>query len=270
MNHPAKSIRTIVFSLAFFSLIPCGMGREKPKEEKDAPKWTSMFDGETLDHWSVPGIGGEGPVDVKDGAIRIGMGAGATGIRYDEDFPKINYEIRYEAMRNQGYDFFAALTFPVEDSHCTFINGGWGGGTTGLSCIEGFDASENATSQYFKFDRKYWYEFRVRVVEGKISVWIKELKTPEQIEREKKANAKKTETTPLRKERDPEQPVIDHVYVGERISLRSESNDFKPLGIATWTTEGYIRKIEYRNLDKEEIQKSKKEIEEYVKRNHKP
>jgi hypothetical protein len=37
----------------------------------------------------------------------------------------------------QGSDFFAALTFPVNDLFCTLINGGWGGMLVGLSSLDG-------------------------------------------------------------------------------------------------------------------------------------
>ena len=45
----------------------------------------------------------------------------------------------------KGGDFFATLTFPVDDSFCTFVTGGWGGDIVGLSSIDGWDASDNET-----------------------------------------------------------------------------------------------------------------------------
>ena len=238
------------------------------------PKWTAMFDGESLENWDPVDTGGSGQVEIKDGVITIGMGVGGSGIRYKKGFPMTNYEIRYEAKRGMGNDFFGALTFPVDDSHCAFINGGWGGGTIGLSSIDGYDASDNQTSGYYRFDKDSWYEFKVRVSEGKIAVWIKEFKSEAKLEKERLAKEQREQAIkegkpappPLREAPDPNVPVISFLTLDEKIALRSESNPFKPLGLATWVTEGLIRKIEYRTLTDEEIAQSKKEVEEYRKR----
>ncbi len=230
----------------------CAEEQAKPETAKD---WKPLFDGKTLDGWTVPPVGGEGAVEVENGRISLGMGAGITGICYKKDFPKTNYEIRYEALRNMGHDFFGSVTFPVGKAHCTFVNGGWGGGTIGLSSIDGFDASDNQTSGYYYFAAKTWYEFRVRVTDGKIVVWIKKL--------ESEGKEKKEST---RKEPNPDEPVVNFVIDDHKISLRNETDDFKPIGFATWITEGLIRKIEYRNLSPEEIAQSKKEAEAYIER----
>ena len=259
------------YTLALVGLfvITCFSGAyaaDEPKKEQDKPaeqKWIKMFDGENLDNWSVPEIGGSGPVEIEDGMIFIGMGAGASGIQYEKEFPKKDYEIRYEAKKKNGYDFFGAITFPYLDSHCTFVNGGWGGGTIGLSSIDSRDASENQTTNYFHFDKTSWYEFRVRVAEGRITVWIKEFKSKEKIAKEEQDKA---DGKTARPERDPNEPVVDFFCEDHKISLRFESNYFKPIGIATWMTEGLIRKIEYRMLTPEEIEKVKKEVEAEMKR----
>ena len=67
----------------------------------------------------------------------------ATGIRSTAVIPKSNYEIRLEAKRTDGNDFFCGLTFPVQEGFATLIVGGWGGGVTGISNIDGF-ATEQA------------------------------------------------------------------------------------------------------------------------------
>ena len=72
-------------------------------------------------------------------------------------FPKTNYELRLEAMRADGHDFFAGITFPVNDSHCSWIVGGWGGSIVGLSSLDDMDASENDTSISRNFQTGRWY-----------------------------------------------------------------------------------------------------------------
>ena len=49
------------------------------------------------------------------------------------EIPKINYEVALDAMRVSGSDFFCGLTVPVNDSFCSLIVGGWGGGLGGVS-----------------------------------------------------------------------------------------------------------------------------------------
>ena len=83
-----------------------------------------------------------------------------TGITWTGEFPRSNYEVRFEAARLQGNDFFASLTFPVEDSFVTWVTGGWGGDIVGISSIDGWDASDNETRTYFNFENGRWYAMR--------------------------------------------------------------------------------------------------------------
>lgn len=191
-------------------------------------RWIPLFDGESLAGWSVPSYGGDGEVDVQEGIIVIGRGELMTGIRYEKEFPKVNYEIQYEARRTSGYDFFAACTFPVKESFLTFVNGGWGGGTTGLSNIDGYNASENQTSSNQNYQENVWYRFRIRVTGEMIQVWI----TPQ----DKEGNWKEEES------------VIKFEIEDKELSLRLEMDSYKPLGLCTWNTEGQVRNIQYRKI----------------------
>mgnify|MGYP003693605915 CR=1 FL=1 len=78
-------------------------------------------------------------------------GAPMTGVTFTGELPKSNYEVRFEAARIDGNDFFASLTFPVGDSFCTWVTGGWGGDIVGLSSLDGWDASDNETRTYSRF-----------------------------------------------------------------------------------------------------------------------
>ncbi|MFM7107833.1 MAG: DUF1080 domain-containing protein [Planctomycetaceae bacterium] len=183
--------------------------------------WKPLFDGAALGGWKSTPFGGEGEVSVVDGAVRIAAGATLSGVTWGGEFPRQGYEIALEARRVEGNDFFCGLTFPVGDDACSLILGGWGGGTVGLSCIDGADASENATSQYREFERGRWYAVTVRV-------------TPERIE------------CLLDDERIIEQPLA-----GRRISVRVEVGS-RPLGIATYATTGEARNIRWRPLGPQE------------------
>ena len=76
----------------------------------------------------VAEFGGQGEVSIEDGAIIMNFGESLTGVTYTGgDLPKNDYEVRVEAKRVDGIDFFCGLTFPVADSYCSFIVGGWAG-----------------------------------------------------------------------------------------------------------------------------------------------
>jgi hypothetical protein len=222
----------ILLLTVFFVTVSSFAAAAAAEEPKDEYGWKQLFDGKTLTGWSVPTFGGDGEVSVKDGELVIGQGAMITGVKYEKVFPRINYEIRYEAKRTMGNDFFAALTFPVNDNCCTFINGGWGGGTIGLSCVEGMDASENETSSFFSFTDHQWYKFRICVTGKKIRVWIDE---------------------PTKEGKRKETLAVDLNLDEKKISLRDETSQYKPLGICTWVSESRIRNIEYRKLKPEEV-----------------
>lgn len=193
----------------------------EPPKQVDAAEFgkpVSLFDGKSLDGWKITPFGGEGEVTVKDGAIILEMGSDMTGINWTMPFPKMDYEITLEAMRVSGNDFFCGLTFPVNDDPCSLIVGGWGGGTVGLSSIDDADASENETSTYHSFADNKWYKIRLRVTQGKIEAWI---------DKEK---------------------IVDLKTTDRRITIRSEVELSRPLGVSTWNTTGALRNIQLQRL----------------------
>jgi hypothetical protein len=180
--------------------------------------WTSLFDGETLNGWEITSFGPQGPVYVSGGQIYLEMGDAITGINLTGDFPVLNYEIRLEAMKVQGNDFFCGMTFPVEESFCSLIVGGWSGSIVGLSNIDGLDASENETTTYMGFDADTWYNIRLKVTQEKIEAWINNEK------------------------------VVDFLTEGRILSIRPEVESSRPFGIASWRTTAALRNIRIRLL----------------------
>ena len=117
-------------------------------QAKDAPKETKLFDGKTLKGWKEADFYGKGKAHVKDGAVILEKGKQMTGITYaGKDFPKVDYEVTLEGKKIEGSDFFCTTTFPVGDSFCSLVVGGWGGEVVGLSSIDSEDASSNETRQ---------------------------------------------------------------------------------------------------------------------------
>src|SRR5690242_9385857 len=117
--------------------------------------WISLFNGTSLDGWKQVEFTGRGDVQVQNGEIRLGKGR-MTGIALAGDFPRSGYELRFEAARLEGNDFFAGVVFPVGSSFCSWINGGWDGTVVGLSNLDGNDASENDTSTVRDFVKGRW------------------------------------------------------------------------------------------------------------------
>jgi hypothetical protein len=183
-----------------------------------AGEWQSMFDGKSLQGWRETPFSGRGKVHVEDGTIILGTGA-LTGITWAGPFPRSNYEVRLEATRVDGADFFAGITFPVNGVYCSWINGGWGGLVVGLSSLDERDASENETMILRNFTKGRWYALRLLVTDDRIRTWI-----------------------------DDEQ-IIDVALEGREIGLRPGQIGLSaPFGIASYSTVGALRKIEYRVL----------------------
>jgi len=96
-----------------------------------------------------------------------------TGVTYTRgDFPKMDYEFVLEGKKIDGDDFFCTTTFPVGDSFCSFVVGGWSGRVVGLSSLDGMDASSNETRTNKEFKNDQWYKIRVRVSAKRIEAWI--------------------------------------------------------------------------------------------------
>jgi len=151
-----------------------------PGEEKAGPAskpaemGESLFDGKTLGGWKQADHYKPGPIEIKDGSLLIQRGEGKmSGIVWKgKELPKVDYEISFDAQRVEGSDFFVGLTFPIKDSPCTLIVGGWGGGLTGFSSIDGSDASENETTGFLPVENGKWYKVRMRVTGQRVDAWI--------------------------------------------------------------------------------------------------
>ncbi|MCE2796483.1 MAG: DUF1080 domain-containing protein [Planctomyces sp.] len=187
----------------------------------DADGWQPLFNGKDLDGWKVTNFGGEGDVLVENGDVVITQGADLSGIHTEKKLPKSNYEVQFEAQREAGGDFFAGLTFPIRDSFCSLIIGGWGGGVCGISSLDGMDASENDTTTYQQFDKGRWYRVRLVVRDNHISAWI------------------------------DDNQIVDVDTTDRRIGVRFEVERSKPFGFATYATTGRIRKARIRSLPPE-------------------
>jgi hypothetical protein len=184
------------------------------------PKEIVLFDGKSLDDWQEVDAGGSGTVEIKldSDEMIIGTGESITGVVYKkaDQLPVMNYEITLDAMRVDGSDFFCGLTFPVGSlkTCATLVCGGWGGSVTGISSIDGADASENSTGHYRKWQDNKWYHIKVRVTEDALVVWADDEK------------------------------IIDADTKGKKISLRpGPIEEYAPFSLTTYQTKAAIRKV---------------------------
>ncbi len=211
--------RSFLLASRLLPVLTCLAGAAEPAGPPAA--WRSLFDGRTLGQWEVVGryeFRGHGKVEVHDGRLVLGAGRPGTAVRWTGEVPKIDYELRLEAMRVEGDDFFCGLTFPAGKSFCSLILGGWGGSISGLSSVDGEPGDENATAFHLDFEKGKWYRVRLRVTRAKIEVWIEDRR------------------------------AIDLATAGKTLAIRFPEEAAAPLSLATWQTTGAFRRLEIRTL----------------------
>lgn len=182
--------------------------------------------------WHICQFGGEGPVEVKDELIKIGLGDPISGIQWEGEVPRENYEVELEARRTDGYDFFCGLTFPVGKDHVSLVLGGWGGGVVGISSVDGYDASENETTMFRNFDNGKWYKVRARVDAAEIRCWI------------------------------DDKEVVEQPRKGHNFDIRFEMDLCVPLGVANYQCDSELRNIRLRKLTNKEIAEANQKVEQ--------
>jgi hypothetical protein len=190
-----------------------------PESPVSAGGWKTLFDGRTLSGWKEADFSGRGPVVVTNGEMVLKSGY-MTGVTFTnaKALLRTDYEVSLEARRVDGSDFFCGLTFPVGTNPCSLVVGGWGGSLVGLSSLDGNDAANNETAKSMEFKQGQWYQIRVQVRPGRIRAWIDDEK------------------------------MVDVDISERRVSIRFEMEPCVPLGVATWSTTGALRKIRLRPL----------------------
>jgi hypothetical protein len=212
-----RAVLKLLFGFAFLtSFLIFG---ENPSDSRKNEK--ILFDGSSLDHWAVTDYAGHGEVSLDgNGSAVLEFGIALTGIHWTgEKLPRCNYEISWSAKKVSGTDFFGSLTFPYLNDHATLVLGGWGGALVGISCLDGFDASENQTATAHLFNSNQWYRCVLRVTETHFKFWVDQEK------------------------------LIDCDIQGRKISMRTGEIELsKPLGFSTFDTTGLIKDVRLSSL----------------------
>jgi len=212
--RPALASAAVLALLTIIGPVLSGQGG-KPADSGSQ----SLFDGKALGSWQASKFGGDGAVRVENGQIILEAGKPFTGITWNgPEPPTTNYEIALQAMRVEGRDFFAGITFPVGNSSCSLILGGWGGTVIGLSSVNGEDASQNQTSQSTEFELGRWYSVRIRVTDAAIETWL------------------------------DDRQIIKQDLKGNKISIRVEMEPSLPLGITSYRTKAALRDLRLHKL----------------------
>lgn len=180
--------------------------------------WQPLFDGASLDGLTLTNYGGEGEITVVDGELRLAPGNPLTGFHLEDWRPTSGYEIEVTAARLDGQDFFCGLTFPVGTDHLTLVLGGWGGTISGISNLDGVDASSNDTRRVRHFQTGRYYQVRIRLVDRQLQVTI------------------------------DGKPFLAVALSDRQLSLRAEMDPCRPLGFACFQTEAAVQSLRWRPL----------------------
>lgn len=189
------------------------------------PEGTALLQPPHLAHWHPAAIPEAGKPWIQTNDLIILPGKPMNGVRFDgwteEKLPLTDYEVSFEARREEGQDFFASLTFPVRDikTCATLVLGGWGGALVGISSIDDQDASENSTRSEQQFVNGQWYRIRLQVTRDELKAWI------------------------------DDRLVVNTSIKGRKISLRPGDIELcAPFGFATYGTKGQVRGLVIRRL----------------------
>ncbi len=150
-----------------------------PKPTAGAAPWLSLVAAPLDKEWKPIVYGGEAESLIDGNEIHLNRGDPLTGLAFRGDLASIlpesqeGYQLRFEAKRVDGHDFFCGATFPVgTDGRLTLVLGGWGGGLAGLSSLDGMDASQNDTTSYRRFERDRWYDIEIKVTASHVECSI--------------------------------------------------------------------------------------------------
>lgn len=172
-----------------------------------------LFDLSTLADWETGVFGNPDDFELTDTGIVIPQTSTLAGMTYRGGPPVTPYRLHVDVTKRYGDDFFLGLTFPVRDSYLTLVLGGWGGGVSGLSCIDGEDASDNATKHVEYFPNGKRQTVVVDVADERVVARI------------------------------DGRVLVDADLRGKELGLRTEVLASRPLGVATFATSSLIHRI---------------------------
>ena len=188
------------------------VGETRPESERTAD-WRALYDGTDLSSWELGVYGESDEYEVLEDGVVIPQTAALAGMTFRGALPTVPYRLSVEATRLYGADFFLGVTFPVAGDHLTLVLGGWGGMVSGLSSLDGLDASSNATRTLRHFPNGKRHEVEIEVTETDVRVRV-----------------------------DGE-PFLSTSLEGREVGLRVDVEPSHPLGIATYATSTQLHRV---------------------------
>ena len=197
------------------------IGETRPEGAQNAD-WRQLYDGADLSSWELGVYGESDEYEVLEDGVVIPQTAALAGMTFRGALPTVPYRLSVEATRLYGADFFLGVTFPVSDDHLTLVLGGWGGMVSGLSSLDGLDASRNATKtlRHFPNGKRHEVEIEVTETDGRVRV-------------------------------DGE-PFLSTSLEGREVGLRVDVEPSHPLGIATYATSTHLHRVRVLEMQPDE------------------
>lgn len=184
----------------------------RPGSER-AADWRELYDGSDLSSWELGVYGESDEYEVREDGVVIPQTAALAGMTFRGDLPRVPYRLSVEATRLYGADFFLGVTFPVSNGHLTLVLGGWGGMVSGLSSLDGLDASRNATRTLRHFPDGDRHEVEIEVTGTDVRVLV-----------------------------DGE-AFLATSLVDREVGLRVDVEPSHPLGVATYATSTQLHRV---------------------------
>ncbi len=151
-------------------------------------------------------------------ALTLGA-AEVAAIAWEKDFPKSGYEVSLEATRVKGDSIFCGVLFPIRDSRCVLVVGGFGGTAVGLDRPDGAPASRNPTVKQMAFENDRWYQVQLCVTDAKLQAWLQG------------------------------ESVVDMDIAAHTFSTAEVWRNVAPFGLCAWATTGAVRNIRLRRIE---------------------
>ena len=213
-------IVTAGFFACLLGLSGCKSCPSKAQGADAGAEWQTLLSAKSHAGWRpAENVAGAGEVRFEKPGMVFDFGDPLTMAVYTNALPTVDYEVEIIARKVEGADFFCGFTFPVSTNHCTLILGGWGGFVTGISSLDGLDASENETASSMNFVDGQWYTIRQRVEAARLQTWV------------------------------DDKQLIDVDLTNRRVEMRAgDIEASKPFGIASYITRAEFRLIRIRKL----------------------
>jgi formylglycine-generating enzyme required for sulfatase activity len=197
-------------------------GPKEPAEDVKPGQWQSLFDGKTLDGWRVvkgANFGETPQVTPRGGLLVFERGGPDIAVSWTRPFPTTGYELSLECRLDVIGEGWCVI-FPVGDSHCRLVVGGWRGSVAGLDLLDGREARDNDTTKRVQSVAGRWSTAVLRVTEKRVQASL------------------------------DGRVIVDQTREGHTFGLDRYSDAVKPFGLYVIRTTASMRNIRLRHIER--------------------